>query len=58
MNKTYKVLLKNKTIYACGLLWALEIARREALVGGKTTVLDGDVKIATYVNGDPVYINY
>ena len=58
MMKTYKVLLKNKTIYAYGLLNAMDYARRESLVGGRVSVLDGEVKIATYCNGNPVYINY
>ena len=58
MMKTYKILLKNKTICAYGLINAMEYARRESLVGGRVSVLDGEVKVATYFNGDPIYINY
>lgn len=58
MMKHYKILLKNKTIYAYGLLNAMEYARRESLVGGRVSVLDDDVKVVTYYNGDPIYVNY
>jgi hypothetical protein len=56
--KTYKILYKNKTMLAKGLLWTLDIARRESLVGGRVSVFDNEVKIATYYNGDLVEKNY
>ena len=56
--KTYKILYKNKGMLAKGLLWALDIARRESLVGGRVSVFDNEVKIATYYNGDLVEKNY
>lgn len=56
--KTYKILYKNQGMLAKGLLWALDIARRESLVGGRASVFDGEVKIATYYNGDLVEKNY
>jgi hypothetical protein len=56
--KTYKILYKNKTMLTKGLLWTLDIARRESLVGGRVSVFDNEVKIATYYNGDLVEKNY
>lgn len=56
--KTYKILYKNKSMLTKGLLWTLDIARRESLVGGRVSVFDNEVKIATYYNGDLVEKNY
>ena len=56
--KKYTIYNKNKAMVVTGLLWALDIARRESLVGGKVAVFDAGVKIAVYCNGDLVEKNY
>lgn len=50
--KTYKILVANKTYQTSNLQYALDLARRESLVGCRVTVLDGNNKIATYQGGD------
>jgi hypothetical protein len=56
--KKYTIYNKNKAMVVNGLLWALDIARRESLVGGKVAVFDAGVKVAVYCNGDLVEKNY
>ena len=50
--KKYKILVLNKTYIMNNLELALDYAKRESLVGYRVSVLDGDVKIATYQGGD------
>jgi hypothetical protein len=58
MKRDYKILVKNKTYNTSTLAWAIEIARRESLVGGRVSVIKDNVKLATYYNGDLVEKNY
>ena len=58
LKRDYKILINNKTYCTATLAWALEIARRESLVGGSTCVIKDNVKLATYVNGDLKEKNY
>lgn len=52
--KQYKILTNNKTWMVRDLEWAKTIAKRESQVGGRVSVLDGDIKIATYQNGKEI----
>ena len=56
--RNYKIYVKNKTYCTSQLLWALDIARRESLVGGRVSVMKDGVKLATYENGDLKEKNY
>ena len=58
MKRDYKILIKNKTYCTATLAWAIEIARRESLVGGRVSVIKDNVKLATYENGDLKEKNY
>ena len=58
MKRDYKILVNNKTYCTAKLEWAIEIARRESLVGGRVSVIKDNVKLATYDKGNPIYINY
>jgi hypothetical protein len=39
MKRDYKILVNNKTYCTAKLEWAIEIAKRESLVGGRVSVL-------------------
>lgn len=58
MKRDYHILVNNKTYCTRTLAWAIEIARRESLVGGRVSVLKDGVKLATYENGDLKEKNY
>jgi hypothetical protein len=58
MKRDYKILVNNKTYNTATLAWAIEIARRESLVGGRVSVLKDGKKLATYENGDLKEKNY
>ena len=58
MKRDYKILVNNKTLCTATLAWAIEIARRESLVGGRVSVIKDNVKLATYENGDLKEKNY
>lgn len=58
MKRNYKILINNKSYFTATLAWAIEIARRESLVGGRVSVLKDGVKLATYENGDLKEKNY
>ena len=53
--KNYKILRNNKTYLVTDLAVAHKIARNETLVGGRATILDGNTKIATYLNGEKIF---
>jgi hypothetical protein len=50
--KNYKILVANKTYQTSNLQYALDLARRESLIGYRVSVLDGNTKIATDQGGD------
>lgn len=52
MKRDYKIYVVNKTYCTSQLLWALEIARRESLVGYRVSVFKDNKKLATYQGGD------
>lgn len=58
MKRDYKILVKNKTYCTATLAWAIDIARRESLVGGRVSVLKYGKKLVTYENGDLKEKNY
>ena len=53
--KTYKILRNNKTYLVKDLTVAHKVAKNETLVGGRATILDGNVKVATYLNGEKIF---
>jgi hypothetical protein len=58
MKRDYHILVNNKTYCTRTLEWAIDIARRESLVGGRVSVLKDGKKLATYENGDLKEKNY
>ena len=54
----FLILKNNKTYLANNLAWAIDIARRESLVGGRVSVFNNGIKLVTYENGDLKYKNY
>jgi hypothetical protein len=53
--KTYKILRNNKTYLVTDLAVAHKVAKNETLVGGRATILDGNTKVATYLNGEKIF---
>lgn len=53
--KTYKILRNNETYLVKDLAVAHKMAKNETLVGGRATILDGNTKIATYLNGEKIF---
>ena len=58
MKRDYKIYVGNKTYYTSQLLWALEIAKNNSLVGGRVSVFKDGKKLATYQGGDLKEKNY
>lgn len=58
MKRDYKILVNNKTYCTATLAWAIDIARRESLVGSRVSILKDNKKLATYENGDLKEKNY
>lgn len=58
MKRDYKILMNNKTYCTAKLEWAIDIAKRESLVGGRVSVLKDGKKLVTYENGDLKEKNY
>ena len=50
--KKYTILFANKTYCYGNLQIALDFAKRQSLVSFRTSVFDGNKKLATYENGD------